>query len=52
MISRPAKNTPDSDQQTSYLIYEECEWRISPPPHKILRLKIDTSEISSGKFAL
>ena len=41
-----------STEQTlhpSVQIIEECEWSISPPPHKILKLKVDTSKIKDGK---
>ena len=41
-----------STEQTlhpSVQIIEECEWSITPPPHKILKLKVDTSKIKDGE---
>ena len=30
-------------------LQEECHWILSPPPHRTLRLTVDTSNIKNGE---
>ena len=30
-------------------VHEDCEWTINPPPHRVLKLKVNTADIKNGK---
>ena len=38
-----------SNTESSVAVHEECEWTIEPPPHRVMKIKVNMADIRDGE---
>ena len=38
-----------ANTESSVAVHEECEWTIEPPPHRVMKIKVNMADIRDGE---